>query len=357
MDNSDAPRSVAVGRLVRRLHDLRPQRRSWLPKLALAICTVACGMMVKTTLQIAQMGMTPSFAQVSQISRDSASLRNLPSTGEQMRVEQALLVSGTGQRSAADAVAGEPELATDSDSESATAHVAFYAPSELGDVDLLSALNQLDSVQPPDQVEAVGESSGEPPVMEPTADLVSTVESFSEHLSSSVEAENETGETAEEVIPVEVADAAVALDATVQEVQWGQHAGVQAARRVYTSLAELSAATWDNKSEFGRQRLREIYRDAALLELTSSAAASWATWQDRSTNGIVVAGEVLGIEQDGDDFVASVLTGDKKASVLNVRLDHLPYRPGDDEVVLFFGQIVDSTVTQPVQISGELVVR
>lgn len=91
------------------------------------------------------------------------------------------------------------------------------------------------------------------------------------------------------------------------------------ARAYYAAAAELCVfAHTTNDASPIRNALADIETDDSLFELVSSASSSWIRWPKRTSDGVLVAGRIVNLENLDNELVVSVKTLDKKRSIVRI---------------------------------------
>ncbi len=94
------------------------------------------------------------------------------------------------------------------------------------------------------------------------------------------------------------------------------------ARSYYTTLSDLAQISHDKDSAKGMKAIHDVYSDAALFDLASSAASSWIKWSKRTSSGVVVAGKVESVTDDANGVRVGIRTTDRRSSIVSVFIVH-----------------------------------
>lgn len=397
-------RQVAVGPVAHQLYKRRPPRRSWLPKLALAICTLACGFVVHAALKnreiwldqnllIASLQYPAATPKARSTKRDSKSDSQVLSVIELVGAFEHLANEDAEQRN---------PLALPEDSP--TAPVAFYAPPPTASANNTAEFLEQINIQPvkqtstnevapelasqqeraPEELQEIApaevaslrmhgddgvavaeplERVDTPSVVLPDAAMLATNDNtehdqvlHDETAEDDVDLDGDLASESDE-LPEEVVAAMTAFDQALAMLK-DDPANRKLSRQFYAALASLGAITWSDENEPGKDRLRQFCGDPQLVELAASAASSWLGWSQRQTPGIVVAGTIQSVKAHESGFLVAVKTRGRKSEVLTLLVqDELDSYTMSAKTAVFYGVIVEPTEATAPLIQAKLCPR
>ena len=118
------------------------------------------------------------------------------------------------------------------------------------------------------------------------------------------------------------------------------------AQHYYVAAAELCRISSEHSAVPSRieNAFRGVADDRELFLMVSAACNSWIGWKDRESNGIAVAGQIVGVEELGHGKWVRVETADGKDSVVSVTVESTAELPAHGEPVVIIGTIEDGSV-------------